>query len=462
MSGTATTPLLIVEDDLALQKQIKWSLDRFESVTASDRESALAQFRRHQPTVVTMDLGLPPDPDSVSEGFKLLQQLLEADANVKVIVLTGQNDQANAVRAVALGAYDFLAKPFEPEVLALTIDRAYRFSELQAENRRLQALYQPDALGGLITRDPELLRIGRTIERVAPSDATVLLLGESGTGKEVLAQGLHQSSKRSGKFVAINCAAIPENLLESELFGYEKGAFTGAAKTTVGKIETAHGGTLMLDEIGDLPHPLQAKLLRFLQERKIERIGGRQEIAVDVRVVCATHQDLPALIKEQRFREDLFYRLAEIVINIPPLRERHGDAVLLAHAFLRRFAQEQRRGSLAFTDDAVQAIEAHGWPGNVRELLNAVKRAAIMADSGRVSAADMGFRPTAGAVDGVQPLDQSLDLRQIREAAERRAVITALARSDGSVARAAELLGVSRPTLYDLMHRLAIRQHAQP
>jgi two-component system NtrC family response regulator len=460
MSNVPVPPLLIVEDDLALQKQIKWSLDRFESVTASDRESALVQFRRHQPSVVTMDLGLPPDPDSVSEGFKLLEQMLDIDPHVKVIVLTGQNDQANALRAVALGAFDFLAKPFEPELLTVIIDRAFRFAELQSENRRLHALHQPDALSNLLTRDPEMLRIGRMIEKVASSDATVLLLGESGTGKEVLAQGLHQASKRGGKFVAINCAAIPEALLESELFGYEKGAFTGAAKTTVGKIETAHGGTLMLDEIGDLPHPLQAKLLRFLQERKIERIGGRQEIAVDVRVVCATHQDLRALISEQRFREDLYYRLAEIVVNIPPLRARSGDAVLLAQAFLRRFAQDQRRGALSFSDDALAAIEQHPWPGNVRELLNAIKRAAIMSDGGRVSALDLALpiRPATSGESAGSP-GATLDLRQVREAAERQAVLAALARADGSIVKAAEMLGVSRPTLYDLMHRLAIRQH---
>jgi two-component system NtrC family response regulator len=274
----SAAPLLIVEDDLALQKQIKWSLDQFESVTASDRETALTQFRRHRPSVVTMDLGLPPDPDSVSEGFKLLEQMLEIDSNAKVIVLTGQNDRQNALRAVALGAYDFLEKPFDPDVLGLTIDRAFRLSELQTENRRLQSIQAADALGGLITRDPEMLRISRMIERVATSDATVLLLGESGTGKEVLAQGLHQASKRSGRFVAINCAAIPDNLLESELFGYERGAFTGATKATVGKIETAHGGTLMLDEIGDLPMSLQAKLLRFLQERKIERLAAARRL----------------------------------------------------------------------------------------------------------------------------------------------------------------------------------------
>jgi len=456
-SVSTATPVLIVEDDLALQKQIKWSLDRFESVTASDRESALVQFRRHQPAVVTMDLGLPPDPDSVSEGFALLEQMLAIDPAVKVIVLTGQNDQSHALRAVALGAYDFLAKPFDPDVLTLTIERAFRLAELQAENRRLLALHQPDAMSGLITRDAEMLRICRTIERVSSSDATVLLLGESGTGKEVLAQGLHAASKRAGRFVAINCAAIPENLLESELFGYEKGAFTGAGKTTPGKIESAHNGTLMLDEIGDLPHSLQAKLLRFLQQRTIERIGGRNEIAVDVRVVCATHQDLKHLIGESRFREDLFYRLAEIVINIPPLRARAGDAVMLAQAMLRRFSQEQRRSGLSFADDALRAIEKNAWPGNVRELLNAVKRASIMAETERLSCADLGL-PAPDDEEGVGPGGVSdLDLRTAREAAERQAITTALGRSNGNIVRASEMLGVSRPTLYDLMRRLAIK-----
>jgi two-component system, NtrC family, response regulator len=356
---------------------------------------------------------------------------------------------------VGLGAYDFIAKPFEPDVLNLVVERAFRLAELQAENRRLQSVAGSDAMAGLVTRDPEMLRVARTVERIATADATVLLLGESGTGKEVLAQGLHAASKRSGRFVAINCAAIPENLLESELFGHERGAFTGATKTTPGKIETAHGGTLFLDEIGDLPHPLQAKLLRFLQERKIERIGGRQEIPVDVRVVCATHQDLKGLIDKGGFREDLFYRLAEIVVNIPPLRERIGDAVLLAHAFLRRFAKD-RRTSLNFTEDAVLAIEAHAWPGNVRELLNAVKRASIMAEGQRVTREDIGLNaaPSEGE-DGSEGGD--LSLRKIREAAERQAIVAALARSNGNIVRASELLGVSRPTLYDLMHRLGIK-----
>ena len=453
MTNEKMRSLLIVEDDLALQKQIKWSLDKFEAVTANDRESALVQLRRHSPAVVTMDLGLPPDADSVSEGFKLLEQILAVEPDTKVIVLTGQNDQANALRAVALGAYDFFAKPFEPELLNLTIDRAFRLFELQRENRRLREFQQPDALAGLTTRDPEMLRICRTIEKVAGSNATVLLLGESGTGKEVLARGLHQSSPRRGeKFVAINCAAIPENLLESELFGYEKGAFTGAAKTTLGKIEVANGGTLMLDEIGDLPFSLQAKLLRFLQERTIERVGGRQEIPVDVRIVCATHQDLNALGKEGRFREDLYYRLAEIVVKIPPLRARVGDAALLSHAFVRRFALEQNRSSLALSEDAVRAIEAHNWPGNIRELENCIKRAVIMVDGNQLSADDIGLNPPL-ADDG----DNSLDLRVIRDKAEKNAIIAAIARVNGNLVKAAELLGVSRPTLYDLMHRLGLK-----
>ena len=453
MTSEKLPTLLIVEDDLALQKQIKWSLDRFEAVTADDRESALVQLRRHAPAVVTMDLGLPPDADSVSEGFRLLEQILAFDPDIKVIVLTGQNDQANALRAVGMGAYDFFAKPFEPELLALTIDRAFRLFELQRENRRLKELQQPDTLAGLITRDPEMLRICRTIEKVAGSNATVMLLGESGTGKEVLARGLHQSSpRRNGKFVAINCAAIPENLLESELFGYEKGAFTGAAKTTIGKIETAHGGTLMLDEIGDLPFPLQAKLLRFLQERVIERVGGRQEIPVDVRIVCATHQDLKALGKEARFREDLYYRLAEIVVQIPPLRTRVGDATLLAHSFARRFAQEQNRGFITLNEEAVRSIEAYPWPGNIRELENCIRRSVIMVEGNQITAQELGLNvPAAGE------MDNSLDLRTIREQAEKSAVITALGRVNGNVVKAAEMLGVSRPTLYDLMHRLGLK-----
>jgi len=453
MSSPASPSLLIVEDDLALQKQLKWSLDKFESVSAHDGASALQLFRRHTPAVVTMDLGLPPDQDSVSEGFKLLERLLELEPMTKVIVLTGQNDQSNALRAIRMGAYDFLSKPVDPDVLCLTVERAQRLYELQQENRRLQMQQSEGALRGLLTRDPAMLKICRTIEKVATSSATVLLLGESGTGKEVLAQGLHEASGRKGRFVAINCAAIPDALLESELFGYEKGAFTGAVKTTIGKIETANGGTLMLDEIGDLPMSLQAKLLRFLQERSIERLGGRTEITVDVRIVGATHQNLQGLIAQQQFREDLYYRLAEIVVDIPPLRERQGDAVLLTHAFVRKYASELRRTAPSLTDDAVRAIEAHNWPGNIRELQNLTRRACIMTDGDRISAEDLGLRLAEAPEDEVA----KLDLRTVRESAERRAVITALARAGGNIVKASELLGVSRPTLYDLMGRLQIK-----
>jgi two-component system NtrC family response regulator len=439
-----------VEDDPALQKQMRWAFDRYETVVAGDREGAIAQLRRHEPAVVTMDLGLPPRPDDPGEGMRLLEEVLVLAPDTKVVVLTGQNDRANAVKAIGLGAYDFYAKPFEPEILGLTIDRAYRLYELQEENRRLLAAQQPSAMSGIITRDPGMLRLCRTIEKLAQTNASVLLLGESGTGKELFARGLHElSARRPERFVAINCAAIPENLLESELFGYEKGAFTGAAKQTPGKFELAHRGTLFLDEIGDLPVALQAKLLRFLQERVIERVGGRDGIPVDVRIVCATHQNLRDLIAAGRFREDLYFRLAEIVLEVPPLRKRPGDASLLAHAFVRRHAEEQRRGTMTLAPEAIAAIEAHPWPGNVRELENSVKRAVIMAETSVIRAADVGLQ--AAQVNDV------LNLRQVRDEAEKQAVIRVLGRSNGNLSRAAELLGISRPTLYDLLDRFGLR-----
>ena len=447
----ARKPLLIVEDDPALQTQMRWAFDQYETVVANDRESALAQLRRYEPAVVTMDLGLPPSPDDPSEGFTLLQELHALAPNTKVIVLTGQNDHANALKAISLGAHDFCTKPFESELLTWTIDRAFRVHELQEENQRLQSALDAPAMSGIITRDPTMRRVCRTIEKVAPTSATVLILGESGTGKELFARALHSLSPRSAqRFVAINCAAIPETLLESELFGYEKGAFTGAVRQTLGKIETASGGTLFLDEIGDLPVALQAKLLRFLQGRVIERIGGRQEIPVDVRIVCATHQSLKAQITEGRFREDLYYRLAEIVVEVPPLRERPGDATLLAHGFVRRFADSQRRGSMALQPDAIAAIEAHPWPGNVRELENVIKRAVIMAEGAEIRASDIGLAES-------EQVFAALNLRQVREQAEREAVLRVLGRVNGNLSRAAELLGVSRPTLYDLMYRFGLK-----
>ena len=447
----ARKPLLIVEDDPALQKQMQWAFDKYETIVASDRESAIVQLRRFEPAVVTMDLGLPPHPDDPTEGLQLLEEIHALAPDTRVIVLTGQNDQQNALKAIALGAHDFCPKPFEPDFLTWTIDQAFRVHDLQEENRRLLAAHHSPEMSGVVTRDPEMLRICRTIEKLAPTSATVLILGESGTGKELLARALHDLSPRRGqRFVAINCAAIPENLLESELFGYEKGAFTGAAKQTLGKIETAHRGTLFLDEIGDLPISLQAKLLRFLQERVIERIGGRQEIPVDVRIVCATHQVLKDHIVAGKFREDLYYRLAEIVVEIPPLRLRKGDAVLLAHGFVRKFAAEQRRSSMTLGADALNAIETYDWPGNVRELENVLKRAVIMADSSIISGADVAVASGNAQAD-------MLNLRQVRDDAEKTAVLRVMSRANGNLSKAAELLGVSRPTLYDLMHRFGLK-----
>ena len=444
--------LLIVEDDPGLQKQMRWSFDAYEIVTAGDRESALAQLRRHEPAVVTLDLGLPPDADGASEGLATLEQILALAPDTKVIVVTGNTDRANAVKAVGMGAYDFYQKPFDPLMLGLVVERALRLHALQMENRDLQRS-QESPLQGLITRDPAMLKMCRSVERVASSDVTVLLLGDSGTGKELLARALHQFSSRSAKrFVPINCAAIPENLLESELFGYEKGAFTGANKQTRGKIEYAEGGTLFLDEVGDLPFALQAKLLRFLQERVVERIGGREEIPVDVRIACATHQNLKKLIEEGRFREDLYFRLSEIVILIPPLRERLGDATLLANAFMHKFSRQEGRSLLGFKPDALAAIEAYAWPGNVRELENHVKRAVIMTDSSQIGVEDLGLAAAA-------PVEtEALNLRHVRDRAESDAIIKALGRVGGNIVGAAELLGISRPTLYDLIKRHGLKQ----
>ena len=442
--------LLVVEDDPGLQKQMRWSFDDYEVVVAGDRENALLQLRRHEPAVVTLDLGLPPDADGASEGLATLKEILALMPDTKVIVVTGNHDRANAVTAIGVGAYDFYQKPFDPEIMGLAVQRAFRLHTLQQENRRLQQS-QDSTMQGIITRDPGMLKLCRNVEKVAPSDATVMLQGESGTGKELLARALHQLSPRAAKrFVAINCAAIPENLLESELFGYEKGAFTGASKQTRGKIEIADGGTFFLDEVGDLPLPLQAKLLRFLQERVFERLGGREEIAVDVRIVCATHQNLKKLIEEGRFREDLYYRLSEIVIAIPPLRERPGDAALIAHALMQKFCAAEGRSLLSIEQDALDAIEAHPWPGNVREMENYMKRAVIMAEGSHISAEDLGLLPLRG-------MPEPVNLRQVRDEAERKAILKVLSRVDGNIVSSAAMLGVSRPTLYDLISRHGLK-----
>jgi two-component system NtrC family response regulator len=446
--------LLIIEDDPGLQKQLRWSLDEYDVVVAGDREAALAQVRRHEPAVATMDLGLPPDPDGSTEGLATLQQILALAPDTRVIVLTGNQDHTNAVKAIGMGAYDFHQKPVDPEVLNLVIQRAFFLHNLQQENRRMQQSQADSPLAGVISRDPGMMKVCRTIEKVAPTSASTMLLGESGTGKEVLARAVHALSPRAKeRFMAINCAAIPENLLESELFGYEKGAFTGAAKQTKGKVELAHGGTFFLDEVGDLPMALQAKLLRFLQERVIERVGGHEEIPVDVRIVCATHQRLKELCAQGRFREDLYYRLSEIVVNIPPMRQREGDAALLAHHFKNKFCAQESRASLHFAPDAMAAIEAYPWPGNVREMENCIKRAVIMADGNTIVADDLGLPDTDAE-------EAPLNLRQVRDEAEYKAIVKALARTDGNIVKASEVLGISRPTMYDLMGRHGIKVNA--
>ena len=440
--------LLIVEDDPGLQAQLKWAWPDFEVIIVGDRASAIAALRSEEPPVVTLDLGLPPDQDGTSEGFAVLDAIMALKPDTKVIVASGHGARGSALQAIAKGAYDFYQKPLDIEALGLIVRRALQLHQIEAENRQLAARGSEDnrVLGRMITAAPEMIKVARTIERVANTNVSVMLLGASGTGKELLARGLHDASDRSGgAFVAINCAAIPENLLESELFGHEKGAFTGAVKTTEGKIEMAGGGTLFLDEVGDIPLPLQVKLLRFLQERVIERIGSRKSIAVDTRIVCATHQDLEAMIAAGSFREDLFYRLAEIVVRIPGLAERAGDPALLAKAFLAQFAKEMNPTVKGFATDALAAIDEWGWPGNVRELENRVKRAVIMTEAKLVSAADLDLAApdSSGA--------QVLNLKSARETSDRRVIRHALARSEGNISSTAKILGISRPTLYDLL-----------
>jgi len=446
MTDTPPRKLLIVEDDEGLQRQLRWAYDDYQVIVAGDRATAIDMLRLHEPDVVTLDLGLPPDPDGVEEGFATLGEILRLKPDTKVIVASGHGARESALRAIASGAYDFYAKPVEIDELGLIVARAFHVHALEAENIRLASVQGGTTLlGGIITAAPEMLKTVRTIERVASADVSVMLLGASGTGKELLARGLHETSgRRDGAFVAINCAAIPENLLESELFGHEKGAFTGAVKTTEGKIEQAQGGTLFLDEIGDVPLSLQVKLLRFLQERTIERVGGRKGIPVDTRVVTATHRDVDAMVASGAFREDLYYRLAEIVVHIPSLAERPGDASLLSRAFVQRFASSMRSDVTGLSPDALAALDAHSWPGNVRELENRVKRAVIMADGKLVTAADLDLAEREAA-------DDPINLKSVREAADRKAINRAIARTEGNISGAAKLLGISRPTLYDLL-----------
>ena len=453
MGSNPKIRLLIVEDDPGLQRQLKWALDAFEVECACTREEALACARRFEPPIVLQDLGLPPDPDGVEEGFATITELLRLAPASKIIVVTGREGREHALRAIRLGAYDFCQKPVDMQVLTLIIDRARRIHELEAENRRLAESHPANALAGVIAGSEPMLKVCRLVQKLAPTQVTVLLLGESGTGKERLAHALHNLSDRAARpMVAINCAAIPENLLESELFGYERGAFTGAVKQTRGKIETADGGTLFLDEIGDMPLALQAKLLRFLQERVIERVGGRELIQVDVRIIAATHRDLKAAIAEKSFREDLFYRISEVTVNIPPLRERGADTVLIANYLLQEACKRHGKAQLKLAPDAIGAIEHYGWPGNVRELGNRVNAAAIMVEGTMVTAEDLVLPPPENG--------RSVpSLRQARQRAESAAVQRALAITGGNISKAAELLGVTRPTLYDIIERSGKSAH---
>jgi two-component system, NtrC family, response regulator len=447
---TPTRKLLIVEDDPGIQRQLRWCFEGYQILAAENRPAAISELRRHEPAVVLQDLGLPPDDHGVDEGFATVREILTLAPFTKIVVVTGQGDRQNAVRAVALGAYDFYQKPVDIETLRLIVERAFQIYDLETANRKLVENDALTPLDGIITGSDAMMKVCRTIEKVAPTTATTLLQGESGTGKELLARALHALSPRSAKpFAAINCAAIPEALLESELFGFERGAFTGAVKQTPGKIEVADGGTLFLDEIGDMPGSLQAKLLRFLQERTVERIGGRTEIPVDVRVVCATNKNLQHAMSLGQFREDLYYRISEITIEIPPVRERDGGRIALAQHLLSKFAKQQGRNLRGFSEDGQDAIDAYSWPGNVREMENKIKAAVIMAEGKFVTARDLGL-----VINSTPP---SLNLRVVRQKAETLAIRQALTRTGGNVSKAAEVLGITRPTLYDLLQKYEIR-----
>lgn len=448
----AARPLLIVDDDPGLLRQLRWAFSDHKVYPVSTRQEATDLVRKDPMPVAIVDLGLPPDPDGASEGLAVLADILAIAPATKVIIATGNETREHALQAIALGAYDFYQKPIDIDVLQLIVARAERIFDLEAENRKLLEATAASPIDGIIANSPEMLRVLRNIEKMAPTDVAVLLRGESGTGKELLARAVHKLSARAREpFVPINCAAIPETLLESELFGHEKGAFTGALKQTIGKIESADRGTLFLDEIGDVPLPMQVKLLRFLQDQVVERIGGRNPVQVDVRIVCATNQDLDLMMAEGRFREDLYYRLNEVTVQVPALRERASDAVVLANFFLARFAAEYGRLARGFSATALAAVRDHPWPGNVRELENRVKRAVVMTDGPLLSAADLGLAT-------VEEEPQSLTIRDARARAEREVLQLALAQAGSNLSKAAKLLGISRPTLYDLMqqHRIGL------
>ncbi len=453
-----TKKLLIVEDDPGLQSQLRWCFSDFEVLQADDEDSALKLIDEQNPQVVTLDLGLPPDAGGVSVGFLILERIISANSSIKVIVVTGQEDRENALKAVSMGAYDFFNKPVDAKILSLVVDRAYRLYKIEQENQALLAEQHAAPLSGIITSSPKMLGICNTVEKVAPSDLSVLVLGESGTGKEVIARALHDLSRYSeGNFVAINCAAIPENLLESELFGHEKGSFTGATRQKMGKVEVANGGTLFLDEIGDMPMDLQAKMLRFLQERVIERVGGVKEIPIETRVICATHRPLKDMIEQKLFREDLYFRISDINIELPPLRDRDDDILLLSQVFLDRYVKQQDKLIKGFNRSAENALLRYECRGNIRELEKIIRRAVIMSNSAYIQVEDLLIESDLSETDIDQENTEAvLTLAMARNSAEKRAIIRVLQEVDGNISKASKLLDVSRPTLYSLIERLGI------
>lgn len=445
--------LLIVEDNSSIATQMKWALaQEYEVFLAEDRVSALKLFKEERPPVVTLDLGLPPHPGGVEEGFQTLSAIIERDSFTKVILITGQDERENALKAIGNGAYDFFCKPVQIEELKIVLQRAYYLFQLEEEHRELQRRLTTPSFEGMLGTSPQMQTVFSSIQKVATTEAPVLITGESGTGKELVARAIHRLSQREkGPFIVINCGAIPETLLESELFGHEKGAFTGAHIQRKGRFEKASGGTLFLDEIGDLPLPLQVKLLRFLQEQKIERVGGREEISVDARVLTATNKDLKQELKTGKFREDLYYRIGIITISLPPLREREGDILLLASAFLQKYSFENRKKIAGFTPHAIRAIETYGWPGNIRELENRIKRAVIMAENSKITPQDL-------ELDSIYTKYQGKGLKEAREELEKEFIQKALAENKGNITQAAGELGISRPTLYELMEKLGIEK----
>ncbi|NLN38926.1 MAG: PEP-CTERM-box response regulator transcription factor [Smithella sp.] len=443
--------LLIVDDDEDLRTQMKWALSAdYDVCLAEDRKSALAAMNKEKPEVVTLDLGLPPQPAGVEEGFAILDQILDEYGNTKVIIITGRGEKEHALRAIEKGACDFFYKPIELDELKIVLGRTFHIAQLEREQRELKQRLSDDTFEFMIGTSQVMQDIFSMIRKIATTDAPVLIIGESGTGKELVARAVHRQGLRAtGPFIPINCSAIPENLIESELFGHEKGTFTGAHAQRKGRFEMAEGGTLFLDEIGELPTMLQVKLLRFLQEKTIERIGGRQQIEVDTRVLAATNRNLEEAIKNGSFREDLYYRLNVLRINLPPLRDRQTDILLLAKTFLDRYCQEHRKKIKGFSDQAVNAIEGYAWPGNVRELENRVKRAVIMSDGKKISLEDL-------EMESLDIETKRMTLKDAREDVEKKLIIKAIARNDNNLSKAAADLGISRPTLYDMMDKLEI------